>query len=317
MKRRKRKKNHQQRARTAPAVAAAYQPHVEYQETTMQVPFGMGSALTLLSEHELKPVDAILALTLNYRSNWANGRTHWLSRRKLAEMLDISTRYFRHSLSRLRDSLVRVVKAGQQGTIYELTHHLCEDEAQIPRDEHGLPLKFAVARGRGGPFERMFAGDISWKACLVWLVLKRFSDWATGITNPCSMADLARRTRFGKGTICECITELREAGMLERLSKPNEISVFQLYPKPPEKRAMKRLPKVDKPRQMRAEGDKRYSFNGKYRVDVTTNEIEKKDGRRWRPIRDGERHNIPGAIRKAFDQVVIAASVLRARFGIR
>lgn len=313
MKRRKRKKNHQQRARTAPVVAAAYQPHVEYQETTMQVPFGMGSALTLLSEHELKPIDTMLALTLNYKSNWQKGETHYLSRRVFAKLLGISTRYLRTSMARLRESIVRVVKVGQRGTMYHLKHHLCDDET-IPRNKDGLPLKFAVARGAGGPFERLFAGDIGWKACLVWVVLKRYSDWATGITNPCKMEDLAKRTRLGKQTVCECIAELRDAGMLERLSKPNEISVFQLYPKPPEKRAVKRYPKVAQ-RSMRASGDWRYSYNEKYRVHVRTDAVERKEGGRWRPIRDCDRHRIPDAIRKAFEEAIIVADVIRRRLG--
>ncbi len=310
MNRRKRKNR-----RGRPVGSVAYKPHIEYQETTMQVPFGMGSALTLLTmEHELKPVDAVIALTLNYRSNWQNGRTHWTSRRKFAELLGISTRYLRQSVTRLKDTLVRIVNVGQKGTIYELTHHRC-DEADIPRDKDGLPLKFAVPRGNGGPFERMFAGEISWKACLLWVVLKRFSDWKTGMTNPCTMETLSKLTRFGKQTVCELITELREAGMLERLSKSHEISVFQLYPKPPEKRAVKRRP-AEQRREMRAKGDWRYSFNEQYRINIATHEIDQKKGGRWKPIRDCDRHRMPGAIHRDFERAVIVASMSRAQFGI-
>ena len=66
--------------------------------------------------------------------------------------------------------------------------------------------------------------------------LKFHSDWQTGenngITDPMTMDRLAELTGFGKQTVCDAIKELQKAGMLERLSKPWEASVFQLYPKP-------------------------------------------------------------------------------------
>ena len=41
----------------------------------------------------------------------------------------------------------------------------------------GKPLTFAVPRGPGGPIERCFEGDISWKAAFAWISLKLKSNW--------------------------------------------------------------------------------------------------------------------------------------------
>ena len=134
------------------------------------------------------------------------------------------------------------------------------------------PLSFAVPRGAGGVFERLFAGDIDWKAALVWLMLKLHSDWTTGITDKNRMATLAKWVGFSKQTVCDAIKTLQEAGMLKRLSEKWECSVFQLYPKPYEKRAVrkreKRQAEKSKSREMRADGEWRYSFNELYRLNV-------------------------------------------------
>ena len=289
-----------------------YRPHTEYQETTMQVPFGTGSVLDLLINREITPIEAILALVLNYKGNWQSGKTHYISRRKCAALLGISTWYLRKTIVKLRTSILKIINVGQRGTMYQLKHHLCDDE-DIPRNADGLPSKFAIPHGIGSPFARLFAGDIHWKSCLIWIVLKRFSNWTTGITNPCTMELLAKRTRFGKSTVCECIAELSEAGLLERLSLPHEKSVFQLYPKPPEKRPVKRYPKIEQ-REMRAKGEWRYSFNEKYRVNVETFEIEQKQAKKWKPVRDRDRHRIPKPIAQAFDEAATLFHTLRNRF---
>ena len=110
-------------------------------------------------------------------------------------------------------------------------------------DADDRPLSFAVPRGEGGIFERLFAGDIDWKATLVWLMLKLHSDWLTGITDKISMETLAKWTGFGKKTVCDAIKTLADAGMLQRLSEKWECSQFQLYPKPYKNRATRRRAK--------------------------------------------------------------------------
>ena len=129
------------------------------------------------------------------------------------------------------------------------------------------------------------------------------------------------------GAITAKIKELQAAGMLERLSKRWERSVFQLYPKPKtEPRAVRRRKKraekkADKnaTREMRADGNYRFSFNEKYRVNVTTGDIDVREGYGrglWKRASDYHIAQVMyPSIRKAFSQAVEAAQCLQAIFG--
>lgn len=292
------------------------------QISTLQVPSGPGSIISSLGLRQVKPLAAMTALTLNYRSNWDEGRTWWTSDRKLADLMGASHRYTRDALKELLGSWVTRVKQGVKGSIYQLTHHLREPQ-DVPTDKHGNPLKFAIPRGKDGPFEKMFAGEISWKACLIWILLKVHSDFQTGKTHPITMDSLALWSRFGKDTVCEAISELEKAGLLERLSKPHEKSVFQLYPKPPEKRPVSRPPKKKRKQRktfmdMRTDEKHCYSFNEKYRCNLDTGHIEVRErhGRgRWHRLKDRERHLMPKPIMEAFDNMI--AEVRKIRMHLR
>ena len=255
-----------------------FKPAFEYQESTLQLPFGEYSIFSDLQANRVSPVEAMVALVLCYRSTWSTGLTWPTSSRALAKCLHISHRYVRDVLSKATDWIhrKRLPKGNSAGT-FQITHHLCDPEL-VPLDKDGSPLSFAVPRGAGGVFERLFAGDIDWKAALVWLMLKLHSDWTTGITDKNRMATLAKWVGFSKQTVCDAIKTLREAGMLKRLSEKWEGSVFQLYPKPYEKRAVrkreKRQAEKSKSREMRVDGEWRYSFNELYRLNVGTAEIQ-------------------------------------------
>ena len=301
----------------------------EYEETTLQVPFGEFSILEALKAGDVKPIEAIVTLTLGYRSNWTGGLTWRTSTRTLANVIGISHRYVRDTLNRLGHWVKQKTapKGNTAGTWY-VTRHNCEDH-EVPTDRDGFPCMFAVPRGEGGPFERMFRGDISWKGCLIWLLLKLHSDWEAknGITDPLNMDTLRKWTGFSKATVLAVIGELQEAGMLERLSQRWERSVFQLYPKPrSEPRAHRRrkkraAKKADKfaAREMRTSGNYFFSFNEKYRVDVTTGEIDVREGYGrglWKRASDYHITQVmPKAIREAFTQSVEAYQCLSARFG--
>lgn len=292
----------------------------EYEETTLQVPFGEFSILEELKAGNVKPIEAIVTLTLGYRSNWTSGLTWKTSTRTLAKVIGISHRYVRDGLNRAAHWVRRQTpaEANIAGT-WQVTHHLCSDD-EVPTDRDGHPQMFAVPRGEGGPFERMFAGDISWKGCLIWLLLKLHSDWEAknGITNPINMDTLRKWTGFSKSSVIAIIKELQEAGMLERLSQRWERSVFQLYPKPrTEPRAVRRrkkraAKKADKnaTREMRADGNYRFSFNEKYRVDVTTGDIDVREGYGrglWKRASDYHIAQVMyPSIREAFSQAVEA-----------
>ena len=286
------------------------------QISTLQVPLGKGSVISNLGLRQMRPVATMTALTLNYRSNWDEGKTWWTSDRKLANMMGISHRYVRDALQELTGWITRI-KQGVRGSIYQLTHHLCEPQ-DVPQDKHGNPLKFAIPRGEDAPFEKMFAGEISWKACLIWILLKVHSDFKTGQTHPISMNSLALWSGFGKETVCEAVRELEEAGLLERMSARHKISVFQLYPKPSEKRPVYR-PKKRKQKStymdMRTDEKHCYSFNEKYRCNIDTGAIEVRErhGRgRWHPLKDRERHLVPTVIMTAFDNLIAEVAQIRS-----
>lgn len=280
------------------------------QKSTLQVPLGVGSVITSLGLGQIKPFPAMVVLTLNYRSNWDEGRTWWTSDRILSDNIGMSHRYVRDALKQLLGTWVFRVKQGEKGSIYQLTHHLREPN-DIPTDKYGNPLKFAVPRGEDAPFEKMFRGEILWKGCLIWLLLKAKSDFKTGITQPVTMEIVSSWSSFSKQTVCEMIKELENNELLQRLSRPHERSVFQLYPKPapkspvyrPKRRKKKRTSHMD----MRCDEHYCYSFNEKYRMDLRTTEIHirERHGRgRWKPLKDKDRHNMPKAIIKDFDNMV-------------
>ena len=300
-------------------------PAFEYQETTMQVPIGDFSILSEWFAGQLKPIDAIVLLQINHDSTWANGRTKWLSGRGLANAIHASHRYIREVLKRLDVWLTRL-KNGLKGVIYELTHHNCDD-TDVPRDKYGAPLKFAVPYGKGGPIERMNAGDISWKACLVWIALKFHSDWQTGenkgITVAMTMDRLAELTGFGKQTVCTAIKELQKAGMLERLSKPWETSVFQLYPKPTPKTEAERLQAKHERTKVKvgrwevvATPHHVYSGNKNWRCRYIDGRWEKRVGRvNWKLVPDRELHRIPKAVIRDIEPYIEARRETIKLFG--
>ena len=299
-----------------------FKPAFEYQESTLQLPFGEYSIFSDLQANRIRPIEAMVVLVLCYRSTWSTGRTWSTSSRKLAECLHISHRYVRDVLLKAAAWIdrKRLPKGNRAGT-YQITHHLCDPEL-VPLDKDDRPLSFAVPRGAGGVFERLFAGDIDWKAALVWLMLKLHSDWTTGITDKNRMATLAKWVGFSKQRVCTAIKTLQEAGMLKRLSEKWECSVFQLYPKPYEKRAARRLAErqaeKSKSREMRISGEWRYSFNERYRLNVGTAEIQTRKAKnrgKWRPLADRERHLMPKAIHIAFDQTLEAVRSLRRVLG--
>ena len=301
----------------------------EYEASTLQVPFGEFSILEALKAGNVKPIEAIVTLTLGYRSNWTSGLTWRTSTRTLSKLIGISHRYVRDALKRAEHWVSRqTAPEGNVAGTWQVKHHLCSPD-EVPTDRDGSPQTFAVPRGEGGPFERMFRRDISWKACLVWLLLKLHSDWEAknGITHPLNMDTLRKWTGFSKATVLAMIQELQDAGMLERLSKRWERSIFQLYPKPrTEPRAVRRrkkraAKKADKnaTRLMRADGDYRFSFNEKYRVNVVTGEIDVREGYGrglWKRASDYHIAQVMyKSIREAFSQAVEAAQCLQAIFG--
>lgn len=276
--------------------------------STFQLPFGESSAISELRLGNLKNVEAFLLTVLNYRSNWASGKTWKSSLRELSKLTGLSVRYIRDTIAKLIEGgWVSVLSIGTNtGSRYQVKHHNCL-RSEIPTDKHGNPLKVAIPQGKGGLLERLFNGDISWKSVLVWIILKSISDWRTGKTMSISINTLRKWVGMSPQTVSDCLTELAKAGLLKRLSKNHEVGVYQLYPKPdgkpkPVYRREERKPTKSETRQMRADGPWLYSFNELWRVNVETCEVQTRKSRRfglWRNRTLGDA--IPKAIQEDFD----------------
>lgn len=291
-------------------------------ESTHQVPFGEFSALSELRSGNLRAVETLILSVLNYRSNWQSGKTWRSSLRELSSLTGISIRYLRDNLSDLLDSgwLSYITKGITTGSRYQLQHHLCSRD-EVPTDKDGRPLKFAVPQGKGGILERLFKGDISWKSALIWIMLKLHSDWKTGVTYPISIDTLRKWCRMSPQTVCDCLKELSEAGLLKRTNSKHEAGIYQLYPKPDGKPKPVYRPKREKSstdtqtRAMRFDGDWRFSFNELWRVNVETYEVQTRSSRRkgvWRKASDYQRyHEMPKAISDAFDECIMVHHIAK------
>ena len=280
---------------------------LETQKDTMQVPFQIFSMLDALMEGTEKAFDAAIYQCYNAFSHWDFGKSHSLSIRHVGKLFSVSHQYVQQALSRLTKHWMKRLSGKHKTSKFELKHHLCEDEL-VPLDKDGRPAKCAMPRGFGGLFERLLAGDISWKSLLIWMLLKIHSDFTTGITEPVSIAQLRGWTRFGTTTVCDCIKELEWAGMLGKLERrPQEAQSYQLYPKPyPERR--ERAPEAERTfRGMRIEGDWRYSYNEEWRINVETGDIQYRPKKRgtFRPASDYEKHNkMPKRMREDFEMIL-------------
>lgn len=281
---------------------------VEIQEDTMQVPFGTFSMLDALMEGTEKAFDAAIYQCYNAFSHWDFGKSHSLSIRQVGTLFRVSHQYVQQALSRLTNKTWTKRLSGKHKiSKFELKHHLCEDES-VPLDKDGRPRKCAMPRGFGGLFERLKSGDIGWKSVIIWMLLKIKSDFTTGITDPVSIKQLCKWTRFGTTTVCDCIKELEAAGMLAKLERrPQEAQSYQLYPKPYAERR-KRKPMAERTwRDMRVEGNWRYSFNEEWRVNVKTGDIQYRPDKKkpFRKTSDYEKFQVmPKSVRRDFELVI-------------
>lgn len=276
---------------------------VNYQEHSHPISFGSDSPLSELQNGSMKPVETFLTLTLNYLSNWKSGHSKYVTDIELAEKMDISPSYV-SKIRKRTDNFIEKVKTTMRGTIYRVRRF--KKGTQKPKDAQQT---FAVPYGEKSPFQYMFDGKIGWKACLIWIVLKRHSNWKTGITEPTTILDIAKYCGFGAQTVIAAIAELQEAKLLVRISKKSEKAVFQLFPMP--------KPKSRKPKSKYANPDNEdyyegkihfYSRNRQWRLEKSTVQYEKRTGyKEWKVV---DWAHLPWAIQKLFDHFII---ILRAR----
>ena len=275
--------------------AALAVPEGSLQEGTHPVAFGYGSILSELQNDKVKAVDAIVYFAVNYLSHWDSGRSQFLSQTKIAGLLGIPYRFVKKIMKRMY-KYMKKIKTTRRGTRYEVERHVF-DESYEPDETDGDPPTFGVPHGVNSPIARMFRGDLSWQACLVWIVLRFHSDWVTAVSKPTSMLTLAKQCRLGADTICAAIRELEEKFLAVRLSQSNEAAVYQLYPKPKTKLKTKNL-KDD----ITETKDHWYSNNFQYRCSRKNGIIEGRIGRsKWKRVRERKLHQIPLPIRQFFD----------------
>ena len=200
------------------------------------------------------------------------------------------------------------------GYRYRLRHHLCDPE-EVPVDRDGKPLKFAVPRGTGGPLERCFDGDISWKATLAWISLKLRSNWkasedTAGQTESATLLELSKRIRISLRNYQNLITELTQAGMLERLTPKSQAAIFQLYPMPfPKPDASRKpiRPEWVKGKAIDTDGDYWFSDNKQYRClldDYLAIERRQRGGG-WKQVSEYHKYQeMPQSILRDFERAV-------------
>lgn len=288
----------------------------EVQESTMQVPCGQHSIFDLES-HELSAFDISVYLIVNQRGNWDTGVSHGLSYQEIANALGIKHR------AQVGRSLKRLIQAGflkQIGTrksdgaiIYQVIHHNCAPE-DVPLDKDGRPQKCAVAIGKGSPMQLMAAGKLHWRLMLQWVTQKINSDWISGVAKTVRR-EFEKLIRFSTQTICDNYKKLCDIGLMQRLSKPHQVSEYQLYPGPYPKRRERAEYKGKRP--LPLIGNWYYSYNKRWRFHKETLllQMEEVDGR-WRHASMSELLEINSNIYRDFREYMDAVSA-HAMEGIR
>ena len=302
----------------------------EFEADTMQVPRGQYSILAELEDGNVTAAEAMIYLCLNHGSTWNSGSTWPLSVRYVSELLSPGmSRSYVHKIATTLDDKgwIKTTDADNpSGNRYRLRHHLCENQEDVPVDRDGKPLKFAVPRGEGGPLERCFDGDISWKAALAWIVLKRRSNWkahedTAGQTIAEPLLAISKRCRFSMRVLQLVITELTQAGMLERLSNQRQPAIFQLYPKPypkPNAPRPKIRPEWVKGKSIKTDGEYWYSDNYQYRcpIDDYTAIERRQRGAIWKRVSDYHRaQEMPQAIVRDFKRAVETHAMIERSLG--
>ena len=287
----------------------------EFAETTMQLPISVGSGIDALTHLELTTAEyAVLAFHTS-RSTWDSGITHWTSVRQVAKAIAMSKSYVDACEKRLVElGYLEIVKTGLLGKRYKIHSHIAVagDATELPTDKEGKPLKMAVPFGTGSVFARLTAGDIKWKDMVVWLVLRRHSNWKTGITEAMGLPFLARVCRMALRTLSACLKRLKEAGLANRISASNVRSVFQLYPKLPDNRLSVKMQKEPSTGGCTPDGDFWVSRNKRVKQCAKTNTLYKRIGRKWAEVRDRDRNAIPAAILRDLQSAVDITAQIRA-----
>ena len=284
------------------------------QKSTMQVPCGPYSIINEMRADQIPPFAVIVYLVINYFSNWDLGQSHGLSMIDIAKHLSVYEKNGEKEKgrSRVANAVKWLIENGWlrknhrkgKANTYTVIHHKCAPE-DIPLDSDGRPKKCAVPRGEGSAWDRMFSGEITWKACLFHTVMKVSSDWTEG-TVKFTIETARSWLRFSRQTICDLRNTLIKAGLLEEIGNRFRGFMAKILPLPYEERRRRREHQQTKG--MRCDGKFYYSYNEWWRISMETGDFQRKTDGRWRYVSDRELEDVNLKIYRDF--TILRAGIL-------
>ena len=193
------------------------------------VPYGNGSLLDMLECGEAIASETMIGLTLHCRSHFDSGFTRYVKHSELADWFGFSPSFVARTLKGLSGDRVELVNKTEKGCRYNIVSHL-PFNGELPEfGSDGKPLRFYIPRI---VFTKFFNKEISWKACLVWIGLKRYSEWGgteDGVTRAANIPEIAKRVRLHNRDVIASLKELAGAGLIQRLTPKNQKGIYQLY----------------------------------------------------------------------------------------
>lgn len=278
----------------------------QIQQDTHQVPCGPHSLIQEAHAQKVQPFVVSVYLLLNYHSNWDTGKTHALSFRQMSEKLGVfNPAKIATCKGRIANAirwlvengwLEKNVRGNGKPNTYKVIHHNCAPE-DVPLDADGRPQKCAVPRAENSAFEKMMAGDISWKACLYHTVAKIVSDWTSGVV-VFTIKTSQQWLRFSRQTLCDLRKSLIKNGLLQEIGHRARGFTAKILPTPYEKRRKRREYQLTKG--MRSDGKYYYSYNERWRISRDTGDFETHDSNNWRFASEYELEEVNIKIYKDF-----------------
>ena len=269
------------------------------------IPYGQGSIIDELENGDLIASEAMSGFTLHCHSHFDSGTTQFIQSKQIASWLGLGESFISKTLKKLSNNRLETIKThATKGRKYRISSHVVDDD--IPRGKFGKPLRFYVPRV---VFQKMFEGKISWKACLLWISMKRHSEWggetAPGMTYPATIAEIAKRIRLHNRDVTAAFAELAAEGLIERITPKNQAGIYQLFPQPtPNNEEYKPIEE----REEFSTPTHWYSDNRQWRCAREDGKIQRQKKGKWKNPSEYEVANyMPEAIRTYFDNCIQVA----------
>lgn len=270
------------------------------QETTHQVPCGRHSIFD--PDEQVPGFEKAIYLKVNEHSNWDTGVSHALSLRRLAKLLNVKSHSQVHRGLKwlIKNGWLKVegIRNSDGAYFYKVVHHKC-DPKDTPVDRDGRPQKCAVPMGMGSASSLLSNGDITWRLFVDWTVRKIYSCWTSGVVS-LAVREASKLMKFSFKTISKNAKQMMEIGMLERLSAKFRLSKYQMYPQPYVERRERKAEECLSKKAMKLIKGWYYSFNGLWRFNRETFDIQMHEDGRWRYSSEVELYRINRKIHRDF-----------------